>query len=84
MKISFKKKEIKKKKIDVSVAGKACWEMFNMTAMFLKCAGTVYSTRAYETFISSADFLFSSSSLFPHLNRKICWSQSTKEKLRVK
>lgn len=52
------------------MAGKACWEMFNMTAIFLKCVGTVYSTRAYETFISSADFLFFS--LFPHLIRRIC------------
>lgn len=40
------------------MAGKACWGMFNMTAIFLKCAGTVYSTQAYETFISSADLLF--------------------------
>lgn len=30
--------------------------MFNMTAIFLKCAGSVYSTWAYKTFISTAGF----------------------------
>lgn len=34
----------------------ACWEMFNMTAIFLKSAGSVYSTQSYKTFISTAGF----------------------------
>lgn len=35
---------------------RACWEMFDMSAIFLKCAGSVYSTWAYKTFISTAGF----------------------------
>lgn len=35
---------------------RACWEMFDMSAIFLKCAGSVYSAWAYKTFISTAGF----------------------------
>lgn len=44
----------------------ACWEMFNMTAIFLSFAGNVYSTWAYKTFISAA---------FTEINQEKYWQK---------